>query len=78
MEDEIARKVEELRSKLPKQHPPTPKAMLQFAELSYGDPIAPEEYERYNQGVDAYVAEYEQYLRETKELQTATGRSIRF
>ncbi len=88
MKDEIARKVEELKAKLPKQHPlkamlPTSKSPVsimqsQLAVLSYIEPIPPEEYERYNRGVDAYLSKYEQYMRKTWELQSATRRCISF
>ncbi len=88
MEDQIARKLDELRAKLPKQHPPEaipPKEkssmsvlQSQLVALSHIDPIAPEEYERYNQGVDTYLNAYGQYMRDTWELQAATRRSIRF
>jgi hypothetical protein len=88
MEEEIARKVEELRSALPKQHPPkaTPPPskssvsvlQAQLASLGCVDLISPDEYERYNQDVDEYIASYKQYMRDAWELQAATRRSLRF
>ena len=88
MEEEIARKVEELKSNLPKQHPPkatppTPNSSLstlqtQLAGLSYIDPIVPEEYERYNRDVDTYITRYEQYMRDTWELRAAARRTLTF
>jgi hypothetical protein len=88
MENEIARKIEELKAKLSKHHPPqatppnpkSPGSLLQaqLAGLSYMDPIPSEEYERYNQGTDDYLKSYEHYMRETWEVQAATRRSIRF
>ncbi len=88
MEHEIARKIKELKTKLPKQHPPqetppNPKSPLslmqaQLAGLSYMGPIPPEEYERYNQGVDEYLRSYERHMRDTWEVQAAVRRSIRF
>ncbi len=85
MEDEIARKINDLRSRLPKQYPPkapspAPRDSLtslceQYLAL---DPIPPEEYDRYNRDVDAYLAEYEQYMRETWEQNVALRRTIRF
>jgi hypothetical protein len=88
MEHEITRKIEELRTKLPKQRPPQatppdPKSPISLeqtalAGLNYTDPIPAEEYERYNQGVDEYLRSYERYMRDTWEAQAAMGRSIRF
>lgn len=88
MEDEITHKIEDLRIKLPKQHPakatpPNSESSLsmlqaQLASLNYMDPIPAEEYERYNRGVDEYLKSYESYMRETWEFQAAMKRSIRF
>lgn len=88
MEEEVTRKIDELRSKLPKQQPPkvpppAPRDSLlalceQLTAISRFDPIEPEEYDRYNRGVDAYLAEYEQYMRETWEQKAALWRTIRF
>lgn len=88
MEHEIARKLDELKKKLPKQHPPKPTPpdtksaasllQLHLASLRYMAPIDPEEYERYNRGVDEYIRNYEQYMRNTWEAQAATKRSLRF
>jgi hypothetical protein len=88
MEDEITRKIEELKGKLPKQHPPdrtppNPKSPVtlmqaQLAGLGHLDPIAAEEYERYNRGVDEYLRSYEGYMRDTWELQATNKRSIGF
>lgn len=88
MEHEIARKIEEIKTKLPKQHPPqaappNPKSpaslmLTQLAGLNYIDPIPADEYYRYNQGVDEYLRSYECYMSDTWEIQVATRRSIRF
>ena len=88
MEDEITSKIADLRSKLPKQHPPKapapvprdPLAALreQYLAMSRFDPIEPDEYERYNRDVDTYLAGYEQYMRETWEQKAALRRTIRF
>lgn len=90
MENEITRKINDLRSKLPKQYPSPPKtpstgphdslaalSELYAAVASFG-PIPPEEYDRYNRDVDEYLAEYEQYMRETWEQNAALRRTIRF
>ena len=88
MEDDIASKMADLLSQLPKQHPPsapasTPRDSLaglhaQYVMMSQFDLIEPGEYERYNRAVDAYLAEYEQYMRETWEQKAALRRTIRF
>ena len=88
MEHEIARKLEEVKTKLPKQHPPqptppdpkSPASLLQsqLANLRYMDPIDHKEYERYNRGVDEYIRNYEQYMHDTWEAQAATKRSLLF
>jgi hypothetical protein len=86
MEKEVARKIDDLRSKLPKQHPPDqeqPKNSItdlqhQWAALSYIDPIPPEEYERYNRDVDAFLSQYEKYMCETWEVQASAKRTISF
>lgn len=90
-EDEaIAQKLEELRKKWPKQHPPeaAPPAasphqarlalIVQRASAGSIAPIPPDEYERYNRDVDEYMKAYDRYLRDTWEAQVAMKRSIRF
>jgi len=89
MEEEIKRTIEELKRKLPKQHPPKPAARdkrktiqqaieAHLAGLNYMNVIPVEEYERYNKGVDAFLAEYERFLRETWERRASMLRSIQF
>jgi hypothetical protein len=88
MEEEIARKLDELRAKLPKLQPlePTPQKKIssmlalksQLAALNSIGGIAPEEYERYNKDVDAYLTNYQEYMQATWELRAAVRRSIRF
>jgi len=87
MEDEITRKINDLRSKLPKQYPPkalspasrdSPATLWQGLAVSSLAPVPLEEYDRYNRDVDAYLAKYEQYMRETWEQNAAVRRTIRF
>lgn len=78
MEHEIARKLEELKTKLPKSHPPKSAASLMQTQLAGLNYIDPEEYERFNQGVDEYIKSYEQYMQDTWEVQAAIRRSLRF
>jgi len=84
MEHEIERKLAELKTKLPKQHPPQPDPkstaslfQSQLSSLGHIALITPEEYERYNIGVDEYIGDYERYMRDTWEAQAATKRSLR-
>ena len=85
MGEEIKRTIDEFRHKLPKQYPPEPRpptkrqTIYEFVDsLKYIDPIPSEEYERYNKGVDTFLADYESYMRETWEAKAAAKRSIRF
>jgi len=88
MDDEIEKKLEELRAKMPKQRPPQAthpnsndwSALIQAEVLrtSILDPIPLEEYERYNRDVEEYLKSYEHFMRITWEAQAATRRSIRF
>lgn len=86
MDDEIAGKIDDLRSKLPKQYRPkaSPQALQDSLTAQYLsmmnslDPIMPKEYERYNRDVDAYLSAYEKYMRETWAFESALLRTINF
>ncbi len=87
LEDDINRKIADLRAAWPKQHPSSAPSSTQsdsLAERYQQFPldrlglIEPDEYDRYNRDVDEYLAEYELYMRERLERKALLQRSICF
>lgn len=85
-EEEIAREIEELKTKYPKQCPPESATLSQkqlllakiTAFTAHQNTIAPEEYERYNRDRDSYITRYEQYMRNRWKWEAAARRSLGF
>lgn len=90
-EQEIKQTIEDLREKFPKQFPPEPKsakkgkATTDLYELTklVGlhnsiDLIPVYEYERYNNNIDAFLADYERYIRNTLQISAIAYRVIQF
>jgi hypothetical protein len=88
MEAEIAKTLADLKSKLPKRYPPPaapvtePHALGEIQTLLSNllsiHPIPPDEYERYNREVEAFLVKYENYMRATWAVNAAARCSIQF
>lgn len=81
----VAAKLEELKAEFPKQHPSPPTsqettgdALKALAALGAFAGISTEEYERYNMGVDEFLREYADYIREAWAANVISSRTINF